>query len=203
MAALLRRASFKAAKAVEGRFRRPLLQGVFAVAATAAVAVPAPVLADTFLRLGDIKGESTDSKHKDQIDILSFTQSWTNSIELGSGGGAGVGKVQCGAITMMKNIDKSSPLLLKGVATGENFEDAVISFQSSGGRTQSEYYNIVMHNVFVTELTQTDSPDPNRIFEKLVLNAQSFEFKYTPTDSKGKIGQPVSFKWDCGANQGV
>lgn len=193
----------KAAKAVEGRFRRPLLQGVFAVAAATAVAVPAPVLAETFLRLGKIKGESTDQKHKDQIEILSFTQSWTNSIEFGSGGGgAGVGKVQCGAITMMKNIDKSSPLLLKGVATGENFDDGVISFQSSDGRLQSEYYNIVMTNVFVTELTQTDSADPNRIFEKLVLQAGAFEFKYTPTDVKGKIGTPVSFKWDCAANKG-
>ena len=193
---------FKAAKAVEGRFRRPLLQGVFAVAATAAVAAPAPALAATFLRLGDILGESTDAKHKDHIEILSFTQSWTNSIELG-GGGAGVGKVQCGAITMMKNIDKSSPQLLKGVVTGHHYKDGVISFQSSDGRAQSEYYNIVMHNVIVTELTQTDSPDPNRIFEKLVLNAQSFEFKYTPTDAKGKLGTPVRFEWDCGANQGV
>jgi type VI secretion system secreted protein Hcp len=192
----------KAAKAVEGRFRRPLLQGVFAVAATAAVAAPAPVLAETFLRLGDIKGESTDQKHKDQIEILSFTQSWTNTIEFGSGGGTGVGKVVCGAITMMKNIDKSSPLLLKGVATGENFKDGVISFQSDGRLQSPVYYTITMSNVFVTELTQTDSADPNRIFEKLVLNAAAFEFKYTPTDAKGKLGTPVSFKWDCAANKG-
>lgn len=194
----------KAAKTVESRFRRPLLQGVFAVAATAAVAAPAPVLAETFLRLGDIKGESTDQKHKDQIEILSFTQSWTNSVEFGGGsGGAGVGKVQCGAITMMKNIDKSSPLLLKGIATGQHFKDAVITFQSSDTRLQSpEYYTITMTTVFLTELSQTDSADPNRIFEKLVLNAGTFEFKYTPTDVKGKVGTPVSFKWDCMSNKG-
>lgn len=194
----------KAAKAVEGRFRRPLLQGVFAVAATAAVSAPAPALAETFLRLGDIKGESTDQKHKDQIEILSFTQTWTNTIELGSAtGGAGAGKVQCGPITMMKNIDKSTPLLLKGVATGQHFKDAVIAFQSSDGRMQvPEYYTITMTTVFVTELSQTDSADPNRIFEKLVLNAGAFEFKYTPTDVRGKIGTPVSFKWDCMANKG-
>ena len=58
-----------------------------------------------------------------------------------------------------------------------------------------------MTDVLVSELTQTDAADPNRIFEKLVLNARSFEFKYTPTNIKGAAGQPVSFKWDCAANK--
>jgi hypothetical protein len=58
-----------------------------------------------------------------------------------------------------------------------------------------------MTDVFVTELTQTDAQDPNRIFEKLVLNAQSFEFKYTPQNIKGAIGAPVMFKWDCASNK--
>lgn len=190
----------KAAKTAEGRFRRPLLQGVFAVAATAAVAAPAPALAETFLRLGDIQGESTDSKHKGEIEILSFTQSFTNTVQIGGGGATG--KVQCGAMTLMKNIDKSSPLLLKGVATGQHFKDAVITFRSSDARLRSpEYYTITMEQVFVTELSQTDSADPNRIFEKLVLVAGSFDFQYTPTDVKGTIGKPVSFKWDCVANK--
>ncbi len=192
----------KAGKSIEGRFRRPLLKGAFAVAATAMVAAPAPGLAETFLRLGDIKGESTDAKHKDHIEILSFTQSFINSYEGGSsGGGAGAGKVQCGAVSMMKNIDKSSPLLLKGVATGQHFKDGVISFQSAD-RQAMEYYTITMNDVFVSELTQTDSQDPNRIFERLVLNARSYEFKYTPQNIKGSAGTPVSFKWDCAANKG-
>ena len=190
------------AKAVEGKFRRPLLQGALAVAASAIVAAPWPAMADTFLKLADIKGESTDSKHKDQIDILSFSQSFTNSIDGVVGGGGGVGKVQCGAITMMKNIDKSSPLLLKGVATGQHFKDGVISFQSADKQSM-EYYTITMTDVFVNELTQTDSQDPNRIFERLVLNARSYEFKYTPQTVKGSPGTSVSFKWDCAANKGA
>lgn len=193
-------------KAMEGRFRRPLLQGALAVAATAMVAAPAPALAATFLKLGDIKGESTDAKHKDQIDILSFTQSWINTYEggAGGGGGAGAGKMQCGAITLMKEIDMSSPLLLKGVATGQHYKDAVISFQSTNsiGRTATDYYTITMDTVFVTELSQTDERDPNRIFEKLVLNAQVFTFKFQPQNAKGTFGDPVTFQWDCSQNKG-
>ena len=191
------------------KFRRPLLQGALAAAATAMIAAPSPAPAATFLKLGDIIGESTDAKHKGQIDILTFTQSWTNDVNLGSGeGGAGAGKVQCGAVTLMKNIDKSSPLLLQSVATGAHHESAVITFQGgvdASGRAATaaapDYYTITMGTVFVTELGQTDEKDPNRVFEKLVLKAQTYEFKYQPLNAKGAaLGNPVSFKWNCAEN---
>jgi len=187
----------------KGKLKRPLLEGALAVATTAMVAGPAPAIAETFLKLGDIQGESTDIKHKGEIDILSFSQSFINTTTIGSaGGGAGAGKVQCGAVTMMKSIDASSPFLLKGAATGQHFPDATITFRSAAtGKNTTEYYVIKMQDVFVTELSQTDSADPDRIFEKLVLNARSFDFKYTPLTIKGTAGTPVSFKWDCAANK--
>ena len=189
-----------ATKEANKKFRRPLLEGALAVAATAAIAGPAPALAESFLKLGDIKGESTDSKHKGEIEILSFSQSFTNTVAIGSStGGAGAGKVECGAISMMKSIDASSPFLLKGVATGQHYKDAVITFRAAGSKETQEYYVISMQDVFITELSQTDSADPNRIFEKLVINARSFEFKYTP--STIKLGSAVSFKYDCAANK--
>ena len=184
-----------------GQFRRPLLKGAMAVAATAAVAGPVPAIAETFLKLGDIQGESVDSKHKGEIEVLSFSQSFINTLSIGTGGGGGVGKVECGPITLMKSIDSSSPLLLKGVATGQHFPSATITFRSAN-RPAEEYYVITMKDIFITELSQTDSADPNRIFEKLVLNARSFDFKYTPTTVKGTLGKPVSFKYDCAENKG-
>jgi type VI secretion system secreted protein Hcp len=190
------------AKETKGKFRRPLLEGALAVAATAAIAGPAPALADTFLKLGDIKGESTDSKHKGEIEVLSFTQSFINTFST-VGGGGGAGKMECGAVTMMKSIDQSSPMLLKAVATGQHIKEGILTFRAaSQGPAAAEYYVIKMTDVFVTELSQTDSADPNRIFEKLVLNARTFEFKYTPSNITGSLGTPVSFKWDCLAVKG-
>jgi hypothetical protein len=64
-----------------GNIRRPILHGALAVAASAIAAAPATATADTFLRLGTIKGEAIEAKHKDQIDILSFTQSLISSAD--------------------------------------------------------------------------------------------------------------------------
>jgi hypothetical protein len=32
-----------------------------------------PMASDIFAKIGDIKGESTDAKHKDEIEVLSFS----------------------------------------------------------------------------------------------------------------------------------
>lgn len=171
-------------------FKRPLLAGALATAAATSVAMPMPALADTFLRLEGIPGESTDAKHKDEIDVLSFTQSWINA---NSGG-----KAQCGAITVMKNIDRSSPLLLKKTVQGVHISNGQITFRTEGGDPSlNEYYIIKLTEILITEVTQKDTPDPSRIVEKVVLNARTFEYEYKPQLSTGGLGPSVKFGYDC------
>ena len=47
---------------------------------------------DIFAKIGDIKGESLDIKHKDEIEVLSFSWGVANAGPSGSGGGSGAGK---------------------------------------------------------------------------------------------------------------
>src|SRR5712691_5547821 len=44
---------------------------------------------DIFAKLGDIKGESTDDKHKDEVEVLSYSWGVTNPVHVGTGGGGG------------------------------------------------------------------------------------------------------------------
>ena len=48
--------------------------------------------ADIFAKLGDIKGESLDDKHKGEIEVLSYSRGVTNAGSLGAGTGGGAGK---------------------------------------------------------------------------------------------------------------
>ena len=48
--------------------------------------------ADIFAKIGDIKGESLDNKHKDEVEVLSYSWGVTNTAHIPSGGGGGVGK---------------------------------------------------------------------------------------------------------------
>jgi hypothetical protein len=60
-------------------------------------------------KIGDIKGRSLDSKHKDEIEVLSFSWGLTNGANIGAGGGAGAGKATFQDLTIVHTIDKASP----------------------------------------------------------------------------------------------
>ena len=44
---------------------------------------------DIFMKLGDIKGESLDDKHKGEIEVMSYSWGVTNAGSMGVGSGGG------------------------------------------------------------------------------------------------------------------
>ena len=71
---------------------------------------------DIFAKLGDIKGESLDAKHKDEIEVLSF--SGVSRPPPTGGGGGGTGKATFQDLTISHTIDKATPALFQACATG-------------------------------------------------------------------------------------
>ena len=69
--------------------------------------------ADIFAKIGDIKGESNDAKHKDEIEVLSWSWGVSQSGTMAHGGGGGAGKASFQDFNFMHNIDKASPVLLQ------------------------------------------------------------------------------------------
>jgi type VI secretion system Hcp family effector len=78
---------------------------------------------DIFAKIGDIKGESVDSKHKDEIEVLSFSWGVTNSGSTSTGGGAGKAAFQ--DLLIVHAIDKATPALLKACATGQHISHSL------------------------------------------------------------------------------
>ena len=111
---------------------------------------------DIFAKIGDIKGESADSKHKGEIDILSFSWGVTNSGSIGAGGGGGAGKATFHDLSFTHSIDKASPLLLKACATGEHIKEATIT-QRKAGKGQQEYLIIKMNDIIITGVSLSSS----------------------------------------------
>ncbi|WP_235543395.1 MULTISPECIES: type VI secretion system tube protein Hcp [unclassified Phycicoccus] len=77
-----------------------------------------------FARIGTIKGESRDARHKDEIDVLSWAWGLSQAGNLGHGGGGGSGKVSFQDLTFTHHLDKSSPSLMKACATGTHLKEA-------------------------------------------------------------------------------
>ena len=107
---------------------------------------------DIFAKIGDIKGESLDAKHKDEIEVLSFSWGVTNAAVISGGGGGGAGKATFQDLSIVHHIDKASPLLLKACATGTHIKDATITHRKAG-KGQQEFLIVKLNDVIITGVT--------------------------------------------------
>jgi type VI secretion system secreted protein Hcp len=149
-----------------------------------------------FLKLAGIDGESTDAKHKGEIDVLAW--SWGLSQESGSpggGGGGGAGRVKIENISIQKLVDLASPLLLSFSATGKHISDGTLTTRKAG-KGAGEFLLFKMSNVIVTSVHVAASKDDNRPAENVTLSFGKLEFDYRPQKADGSLGGEVSFKWD-------
>src|SRR2546428_4790168 len=90
------------------------------------------VASDIFAKIGDIKGESLDDKHKDEIEVLSWSWGVTNTGARGGGAGGGAGKASVRDLSFTHKIDKASPVLMQTCATGVHLKEATITHRKAG-----------------------------------------------------------------------
>jgi len=104
---------------------------------------------DIFAKIGDIKGESLDDKHKGEVEVLSWSWGVTQSGTMAHGGGGGEGKANFNDFNFTHHIDKASPVLMKACATGEHIKEATITVRKAG-KGQQEFLIIKMTDIIIT-----------------------------------------------------
>jgi type VI secretion system secreted protein Hcp len=153
---------------------------------------------DIFAKIGDIKGESVDDKHKDEIEVLSFSWGATNDATKAHGGGGGTGKATFQDLSFQHHIDKASPMLLKACATGEHVKDATITHRKSG-KSQQEYLIIKMNDVIITGVSFSDATGGSS--ENVTLAFAKVDLEYKPQKADGSLEAGIHFKYDIKANK--
>jgi type VI secretion system secreted protein Hcp len=139
---------------------------------------------DMFLKLGDIKGESNDDKHKDELDVLSWSWGMTQSgtTHLGSGGGAG--KVAVNDLHVTKFVDKASPNLHLACCTGKHYDQALLTVRKAGDKPV-EYLKITLEEVLISSVSMGGQGSDDRLTENITLNFAKFKEEYTPQKPDG------------------
>jgi type VI secretion system secreted protein Hcp len=154
---------------------------------------------DMFLKLGSIEGESKDSVHGKEIDILAWSWGASNSGTAHVGGGAGAGKVNVQDISCTKWVDKSSPDILLATCNGKHIPEATITVRKAG-ETPLEYIIIVLTDVMITAYSTGGSGGEDRLTENVTLNFAKFKFNYVEQTPTGGTGAKPSVGWDIAAN---
>ncbi len=164
--------------------------------------------ADMFLKIDGIPGESTDKAHANEIEVLSF--SWgiqqQRSGSASSGGSLTAGRADFQDFTIVKPIDKASPLLMQHCADGKHLANMRLELCRSGEDKQP-YMKYTFTDVIITGFQPGGSSGNGG--ETLPLETVAFaygkaEWEYTQTKVTGGKGSgSVAGGWDLKANAKV
>ena len=154
---------------------------------------------DMFMKIGDVKGESKDDKHKDEIDVLAWSwgMSQSGTTHLGTGGGAG--KVSVQDISFTKYIDKSSMNLITACCNGKHYPEAKLTVRKAG-ENPLEYLTITMKDCLITAVSTGGSGGEDRLTENVTINFAQFVAEYKPQKADGTGDAGVFSKWDIAKN---
>jgi type VI secretion system secreted protein Hcp len=150
---------------------------------------------DIFGKIGDIKGESIDSKHKGEVEVLSWSWGVSQSGKIGEGAGGAAGKASFNDFNFVHRIDKASPVLLKWCATGEHIKEATITVRKAG-KDQQEFLIIKMSDIIVTSVNPSVSGDAAATAEAVALQFAKVELEYKPQKADGSLDAGLHFKYD-------
>ncbi|NNC87655.1 MAG: type VI secretion system tube protein Hcp [Akkermansiaceae bacterium] len=160
-----------------------------------------PGIGAIFLKIDTIPGESTDSDHKDWIEILSFSHGTSEPTPGTTGTGQG-GRECIQDLSFTKFIDKSSPKLMLQCLKGTQLADAtlvVTADDGSGTGAFYEYLTIKLIDVVVSSVANAgDSSSPDRPVESFAINFTKIEYSYTENDA---AKTKTEVRWDFEQNQ--
>ncbi len=155
---------------------------------------------DYLLEIEGIKGESSDSKHRDAIEIESFSWGCTNS-------GSAAKSI---TFTLGKRIDKASPLLFLACAKGNHIPQATLTVRKSnaaGGKT--DYYQVTLTDILISSYQSSAHPPtggtagpPEVPADQISINFTKITYSYTRTDENGQaVEEPIKVEADFSSPQ--
>lgn len=151
---------------------------------------------DYFLKIDGIMGESQDHKHKDEIDLLSFSWGETQTGTHAGGGGGGGGKVSMQDFHFVMKTNKASPKLLLACANGEHIPKAIFTCRKAG-KEQQEFMKMTFSDLLVSSFQTGGSSSGDEIpLDQISINYAKVEYEYRQQNKDGTLGGPIKAGYD-------
>ena len=162
---------------------------------------------DAFLKIEGIDGESLDDKHKNWIEIQSYSMgvSQMGGGSRSSSGAASAQRADFSDFAVVKYLDKTSPKLFQHCADGKHIPTITLQLHRATGEKQ-KYMEYKLSDVIVSSYQPGGSPQGGDALpvESVSFNFGKIELIYTATDQKtGKGAGDVAAGWSLVENKKV
>ena len=145
---------------------------------------------DYFLKIDGIDGESQDSKHKNEIQLESWSWGATQQGSFSHSGGGGAGKVAMQDFHFVMKVNKSSPKLFDVCSTGAHIPKAVLVCRKAG-KEQQEFLVVTFKDILVSSYQTGGSASDVIPTDQISLNFADIEFDYKEQKADGTLGASV------------
>jgi type VI secretion system secreted protein Hcp len=158
--------------------------------------------ADIYLKIDGIPGESTDSEHKDWIEVQSFNHGITQnaSATAASAGGGTTARTEHQDYSITKLIDKASPKLYEAASNGKHIKTVTIEMFRASGDKRVKYLEVNMEQAIISHV----SPGGGHDFPSESVSFSYGTIKWTYTQQKREDGTPggnVTGGWSLTENK--
>lgn len=156
-----------------------------------------------YIKIGDIKGESTDKAHKDWIEIQSFSHSVSAPASIRTSGGGGAVKATVRDFVITKDVDKASPLLMQAALNGQHIPLVEFELERTGADGRSTpYLKYELKDVIITNYRTGGSSSGDVVpTESISLNFAEIKVTYTEQKADGSAGESVEAGWNVKENR--
>ena len=139
---------------------------------------------DFYLKLDGIAGEATDSNHKDEIQLLSYSWGGSQTTSVAGTGGSGAGKVDLSDLSIMKYLDKASSPIFKALVSGTHIKTGVLSAVKAGS-SGKPFLKISLEELFVTSLQISGSSEIPT--ESVSFSYNKIKYEYWTQNEQGVL----------------
>jgi type VI secretion system secreted protein Hcp len=139
---------------------------------------------DYYLKIDGIEGEATNTNHKGEIQLLSYSWGGTQTSSVGISSGSGAGKVDLAHLAVMKHLDKASVKLFKAMCAGTHIANAVLTAIKAGSDNKP-FLTVTLGELFVTSLQLSGSSElPS---ESVSFSYNQIKIEYSTQDANGNL----------------
>jgi type VI secretion system secreted protein Hcp len=150
-------------------------------------------MAEMFLKLDGVEGESLDHAHANEIEIQSWTWNTMNPVRWDLNQGGQSTKVQVHHIDLKKACDKASVTLYQNLVTGKHIKNAKITCRKNDGENKFEYLIVELTDLMVAKVEWTGAGDSQTLEETVHLSFAEFKLHYQVQGDSGDANGGKSF----------
>jgi type VI secretion system secreted protein Hcp len=155
------------------------------------------LIADQFLKVEGVTGESGDADHKGEIDVTQW--SWGLQAPSDSATGRASGRRRLSELQILKKVDRSTPPLMDALKNNRPIKSVVLTVRKAG-KTPLTYFKIELQNARITSV-KTESLEAD-LWDRVNIGFDKVTVTYVQQDATGaKGGGDVVFEDSWGGGE--